>query len=216
MIQKNTILLVLCMIAGIILVLFGRIVYTRITVNQIKFTPHEVHTILQPPKSAVQAIITHVKGIVSKQGRSDTEFHTITKTDTLAQGESLATKQGSADILVGQRVMLTLRSATQLDYLTGLPGQMVVRQPMGTIIYDISAINNLPFSVRSLGLLIQFTQPTRTTITTDTNSQTVSVVVSSGSARLAYSDANDTTQVATIQRGGSALFDYTQYTLTSE
>src|SRR5689334_14655287 len=120
MVYKSNIVLGLSVLAGIGLVVVSRLLYTQVSALQVKFTPHEVHTILQPPENAVRAIVDNVKGEVSKEGRNDAAFHSITKPDTLIQGESLATQKGSVGVLLGQHMLLSLGSNTQLDYLTGL------------------------------------------------------------------------------------------------
>lgn len=202
-------------LAGICLVLLGRLLFTHVTTTQVKFTPHEVHTVLQPPKGALQGLVNNVKGEVSKQGRKDTDFRDITKQDSLVEGESLATTQGTAVVTFGPNSILSLGRNTQLDFLNGLPSALVVRQPMGTITYTISS--PIPaFSVRSLGLLTQFAGAAKAVIMTDTTNQTVTVRVISGSVTVAYSDADNTTQVKDLGKGETAIFDYTQSTLTLE
>lgn len=177
------------------------------------FVPHPVNITLLPPTQAITAQILSVKGKVEKQARTDNAFQPLTQSTTLLQGESLATLgNGQSKVVFGKLVSLTLSGNTQLDYVNALPQAMVVRQPNGTINYAIA--NTIPpFSIRSLGLLIQFRDQAQATVTTSAADQTVALNLLSGKATLAYSDANNNTQVTVLSKSQKAVFDYSQQSL---
>jgi hypothetical protein len=211
---KRNILIIICLLFGIALFFIIRIEYLNIKESNSTFNPQTIHTKLQPPKDAIQATVTNIEGTVKKQKRNDDNFKPINKPTSLVQGESISTGQnGSSYITFRKTIDLTIENNTQLDFLNGLPKAIVVRQPNGTITYYAYNITQ-PFSIRSLGLLIQINK-TKTKVTINTNSQkeTVSVTVKNGEATLAYSDSKDKTQVKKIKQNQSAIFDYNQSTL---
>lgn len=211
--SKGKILTALFFFLGILCVIAARVTYVNIKASQTSFKPQAVHMQLQPPKGAVQAQITTLSGDVKKEGRNDIDFKAIHTPTTFLQGEAVTTAVGSSNISFPHIITLTLGNNTELDYLNGLPNALVVRQPQGIITYTTSNLIT-PFSIRSLGLLIQITDKSIVTVTTDTSSQTVLVRVTTGTVTLAYSDSNNNTKVQQITQRHQALFDYTQSTLT--
>lgn len=162
----------------------------------------------------MQAQVVFISEHVTKEGRKDTEFKPLTTNTPLLEGESLRAENGSATILF-PNITLIMKPHTQLDFLTALPTNLVVRQPSGTITYIVSQTIK-PFSIRSLGLLTQITNKATLTITTNATTQTVLVKITTGEATLAYSDSQNTTRVQKILSGQQAFFDYNESTLTMQ
>lgn len=213
--SKGKILTAIFFFLGIFCVIAARVAYVDIKASQSVFKPQAVHMQLEPPKGAIQAQVATISGDVKKEGRNDTDFKSIQNPTTLLEGEAITTTLGSSDISFPHIITLTLGDNTELDYLNGLPNALVVRQPNGTITYTTS--NPIkPFSIRSLGLMIQITDKSTVTVTTDASSQTILVRVTTGAVTLAYSDINNNTKVEKIAQRHQALFDYTQSTLTVE
>ncbi len=211
------VILILCIILGFVGFFVYRVQWVaHLQQNKIAFVPQKINTTLNPPKDAIQATV-NITGNVAKLGRTDKEFQNLTKqTTTLLQGESLATKPGgSAVVTLNNIVTISLRPNTELDYLNGLADAIVLRQPSGTVTYTTIA-GSKPISIRSFGLLTQIPEQTKVTITTSQSEQTVTVVVISGTATLAYSDQDDITQILKLTKGQSAFYDYTTSMLTRE
>lgn len=214
--MKQQFIMVACLLLGIFVFFVVRITYVQIKTAHAAFTPQIIHTVLQAPKNAVQATVNAIQGDVKKEGTNDTDFKPIKNPISLTEGDYLSTGQdGFSTIIFPNGINLSLQNNTELDFLTGLPNALVVRQPQGTITYTIS--NPIkPFSIRSLGLLIQITNQSEVLITTDPVGQTVDVTVNNGTATVAYSDANDNTQVQKVTEGQEVLFDNNKSTLTNE
>jgi hypothetical protein len=216
MFKRNVVIIPVFLLVGILLFFAARITYVHIKKAQAIFIPQTVHTVILPPKGALQAMVTTLQGAVKKEGRDDTDFHAISNPTSLREGESLSTGQdGSSTIMFENTINLLLQNNTELDFLTGLPSALVVRQPQGTITYTVTKTIE-PFSVRSLGLLIQLTNQSTVIIDTDSVGQTVDITVNNGTATVAYSDVNDNIQVKKLTEGQEVLFDNTKFTLTSE
>lgn len=197
---------------GLLIFFLVRISYVVFKSSSENFLPQKVSAELQPPKSAVTALVDNIKGAVKKEGRKDTKFQSLSKPSTLVEGEALSTENGLIVIHFPNIADLSLSSNTELDYLNGLPKSIVVRQPDGTVSYTVLG-SIQPFSVRSLGLLIEAEDKGLFTVATDAKEQSVLVVVKSGSVTLAYSDANDTTQVVEVTSGRRGFFNYSNSTL---
>ncbi len=216
MLQNKTILIFCGLCIGVLAFLLLRVAYVSTKFSTTTFTPHQVHITLKPPTASLTALVDALKGSVKKDGRLDTNFKTITKSSTLVEGESIATEYASsATLTIPQVVTAKLGQYTQLDYVNGLADKLVIRQPNGIVTYTTSTIIS-PFSVRSLALLTQWSDPASLTITTDAANQTVNVRVRSGTVTLGYSDATNTTQVQQLTGGQGALFDNTASTLIQE
>ena len=212
--MKKKILSVSLVLLGIVLFFGARLAYVAIknAYYTKPFVAKKVTVTLNPPKGAVTATITNITGMVKKQGRHDEKFQPITKDTTLLEGESVALELGSTTVQFDASVSADLTSYSQLDFVTALPNNMVVRQPNGQITYTVTG-SIPPFSIRALGLLVQCSDSATVTVTTDAKGQSVQVSARRGKATLAYSDSNDDTQVVTLTQGQSAYYDYSASTL---
>lgn len=181
--------------------------------EQSKFVPHEISTILYPPKNAITANIFNITDNVKKQGRLDDTYKSILNKADFFQGESLVTeKNGSSDISFDKILNTTIFSDSQLDYVNGLSQSFVLRQPKGKVSYAVYDTNGL-ISIRSLALLTQLSKNTNATIITDTDKQTVTVIINNGMAKIAFSDSKYNTIVKNIKTGEKVIFDNKKQTL---
>lgn len=214
MFQRKYVIAGTGLLCGIIIFFLVRIIYVQVKNARIIFTPQIVHTTLHPPQSSVVAQIINIQKTVKKEGREDADFYALTKETTLVQGESVTTDDtGFCTITLLGTITILIREDSQLDFLNGLSGAVVFRQPSGKVRYVI-AQSTKPFSIRSLALLTQFTTPSDVTIQTDTNLQTVTVTDTSGDITLGYSDSQNTTQVQKLTKGQTAIFDNNASTLS--
>lgn len=211
-IKKDKLLFLISVLVGILIFFTTRILYIKY-MPQNTFAPNNIKITLKPPIAAIDAKIIQINGNVKKEGRNDTKFNLIKKPTTLVEGDSVATENGSSEILFKNIVTLKLASNAEIDYLNGLPNALVLRQPNGIINYTI--LNNIkPFSIRSLGLLIQFDKKANATINTNSEKGFVMVSLNSGEITLAYSDNKNNTQVKILKNPQTVIFDNNTFTLT--
>ena len=212
---KKYIIFSVSIIIGILIFLTLRILYVGYYLPKDNFIPKNIKITLKPPTGAIVAKISQIDGSVKKESRNDTKFKSLKEPTTLVEGESLATENGSSEVSFNNIASLRLGTNTEIDYLNGLPDALVLRQPNGLINY-VTSNNIKPFSIRSLGLLIQFNQQANATVSTNSDKGTVRVILNSGEITLAYSDSKNNTQVKILKNPQIVIFDNNASTLTSE
>lgn len=165
------------------------------------FLPQPSSTILEPPKQAVTGILTLVNGSVTQKTRQSDEFREASAGGKILQGESVATKLGSATISFEPIGTVFMGNQTELAAVNLVPGENVFLQKSGTVQYE--AGTQFPLSVRALHSLSEISGNTTITIL----GTSITVRVTEGTTKLALVDQNNDTKVWTVNMGHQADID---------
>ena len=179
---------------GLLCVYGIRIMYVHF-LPQPPFSPSLSTLTLSPPTKSFKGKISQMQGIVEKRGRDDTEFQKV-KDITIVQGDSLATKQGSAQIFLNEQITVLLSPHTEIGFVTLLPDTLLFKQSEGTIFYDVTT----RFSVRALHVLVDASSP----LTIIMNVSQIVVSTKTDPVKFGLVDLENNTHVYTVNTGETA------------
>jgi hypothetical protein len=171
-----------------------------------KISPQEEKfSIDSPPKQSLKGIITSQSGQILWQSRVATEPAEINDLKQIQQAELLVTgKESNISINFKDAVAITLSSESEIEFLQTLPVNFVFRQNKGEINYVKKG--SIPFSVRSMHLLMTFTDG-EYLLNIDSENHTLELVVKKGLVKAAYNNIQYETQNIKIIEGEKFVFD---------
>lgn len=166
---------------------------------------HTRFSLSDAPADSMRATITYLSGDVTWQSRIATEASPLTAPQVLQQGEILTTGQsGTASLTFAGTCSITLSPETKLNLAQTLPANIVLEIPNGEITSDKKCSNSL--SIRSMHLLLRQLEGTLK-FTADDIEDTITTVMVSGSAQLAFNDTDNVSTVLTILKGQTLTYD---------
>jgi hypothetical protein len=205
--MKRILLFVGAFFLGFVIILSVSYIRAQQTKMPFEKTPLQKNTFLEPtlalepPANALNGYLTIIKGKVDKLSRSDSEYKEAVNGSKVLIGESVATKDAaSAFIAIEGYVDTRLSANSEVSYANLFPENTVLLQKMGEVEYTIIR----PISVRVLHTLVSMQQGMETI---EMNGSTVSVKVTSGSAKIALVDLDNTTKVYELSAGKKATIN---------
>lgn len=163
------------------------------------------YSLEEPPSQSLRGKIATMSGEIHWQSRIATESSKITDIREILQGEKIETKDGSSLTIIFENTgSIDMSENTTVDIVQTLPVNLVFRQSEGSAIYEKTGEH--PLSVRSLSLLSDIGG--KTEISTNDNTNTVSVNVISGSTIIAYNDLDYVSHQLQISEGYTYTFNH--------
>lgn len=159
--------------------------------NNPPFTPQPSSFTLSPPSQAITASLSESAGVVEQFTREADDYQEATPGGAIRQGESIATKDGSATITLGTLGTISMEEDSETSFVSLIPASLLLRQKSGTVTYEVNSTNS--FSIRVSDALI--------TLNGDATVAMDKITVTKGTARLAQVDANNNTNVWDIIKG---------------
>lgn len=176
--------------------------------EHISFAPQQSSFVLKPPSDALKGKFLLINGSVKKEPRDDKEeFKEVNVGEEILQGEKIATgKKSQATVEFPNFVKVNLVSNTEIGFINLIPANFLLSQPLGSATYELLQ-NNVPFSVRSLHVLLTVSSGKSEVAISD---ETITVKVLSGTAKLALVDLENKTHIWEIKGGQKALVNDTE------
>lgn len=189
-------------IVVVLLGLIGTITYRYLHVkNSAPFARQPSTFTLEPPAGAISGTLLETRGVVEKLARDDKEFRVASPGATILEGESVATKNGSAVATLGNFGTLTLLDTAEIQFANLLPEAILVWQKSGLVRYETNDKSRL--SVRALHALAELSGEATITV----RFSTVTIQVIRGKVKLGLVDLQNNTNVWYIPEGSSAHID---------
>jgi hypothetical protein len=159
------------------------------------------------PSESLQGSIATVSGSVIWLSRTAAKPVKLTSLRSIQQGEELSTgSNGQAVIKIQNDTSLLLLQNTHVSIIQLLPENFVFVQDKGSVRYENTI--QVPVSVKSFGLITLITKGI-VTVTVDPKNQKVTVAVVKGIIKEAYEDAQNTSNVLTVNAGQTFVYDET-------
>lgn len=177
---------------GFISVLLFRYIQAR---SASPFTPQQSTFILAPPTQAITATITQTTGIVEHLTREADDYQEATPGGAVRQGESIATKNGTALITLGNLGTVSLMNNAEISLVHLIPDSLMFLHKAGSIDYKTDT------SIRVLHAFVQLSGDA----TISVRGPIVTVLVTQGTAKLALVDIENNTKVWEITQGQSVI-----------
>ncbi len=169
------------------------------------FFPKTLFSIENAPSQSLLGKVASFSGNVSWQSRVASYATLINSPVKLQQGEEINVQNnGKATIDFPQVTVITVFPNTQVNFIQTLPTNFVVEQKQGLSVYDKNG--SIPISIRTLDLLINL-EKGECTISVDKDTSDIIVTVNSGFSTVAFNDANNNTNILTINEGKEYLFN---------
>lgn len=176
---------------------------TNSDIERIKKEPR--FSIEKAPKNSGKGTIQSMSGTIKWQSRIATEASQITKPIPIQQGEELISgENGIAVISYLTGLTISLSPNSHISSIQTLPTNFVFNQINGTIEYQKN--NPTPLAIRSLHLLTQIDNG-YIQIVVDEKTARVEIAVKQGSARIAFNDLKNLSNVLSLQQGDLYKFD---------
>ncbi len=154
-----------------------------------------------------------MSGDIGWESRIATTPAKIEKPQTIQQGEKIITGENSSVILnFPQTADIDIGSDTQLEIVQTLPNSFVFRQTNGAASYEKTGES--PVAVRISYLIISLVSD-KITVSLDEENQTVTVE-SNGVATVAYNDIDYITNMITLKKNQTFVFDIATRTAITE
>lgn len=204
--MKNLLLFIISiLIGGIVAVGYYRFIVDKKSIlSPISQNKESAFSIANPPKQSITGKIISMTGMVEWESRVATQPAQIVKPVPIQQGENLITKDdGNVSVTFDNIGNIKLLPKTEVDFVQTLPLNFVVNQKSGTAVY--TKTGTVPFSIRSLHLLVTITGEIKLAI--DEEEPTITINVNEGKATIAYNDLQNISHVLTIDQGESFVFD---------
>lgn len=173
-------------------------------------TPHtkaEQFSLTKAPSASLKGNIISLSGTVGWQSRIATAPATITSPQSLQQGESIQTQaDGTATIQFPNFGMFLVSPQTTIDFIQTLPVEFVISQNQGIVTYTKNG--TVPLSIRALDCIVrQEDKEGRMIVSVNTDQSIVRTVVTKGSAKIAYNDSENVSQIQTVDSGETVVFN---------
>lgn len=156
------------------------------------------------PSESLKGTIATMSGEVKWENRVATEAAVLKNFVGVEQGESLETgKDGVITVQFSDKAKITLGASSHVEIVQTLPVDLVFFQTLGQIEYIKTGDSNV--SIRIKHLLIENAGDIEVLI--DKVKPIVQVSVKSGSAKLAYNDSDNISQIVEVLNGETAAFN---------
>lgn len=176
---------------------------TNSDIERVKKEPR--FSIEKAPKNSGKGTIQSMSGTIKWQSRIATEPAQITKPVPIQQGDELLSgEDGNAVINYLTSLTISLSPNSHISFIQTLPTNFVFNQINGTIEYQKN--NPTPLAIRSLHLLTQMDNGD-IQIVVDEKTARVEIAVKQGSARIAFNDLNNVSNVVSLSQGDYYQFD---------
>lgn len=169
--------------------------------NSPAFAPQPSSFTLSPPSQAITAALSESAGVVEQFTREADDYQEATPGGAIRQGESIATKRGSAVIALDTLGSVSMGDNSEMSFVSLIPTSLVVWQKSGTVAYEVNASD--PFSIRALHALITLSGDASLAI----DGTDILFRVTKGTAKLALVDTDNNTNVWNIVEGQRAIVD---------
>jgi len=203
---KKILIFLIFLFIGIVL---GSICYvwksnqTNSDIERVKKEPR--FSIEKAPTNSEKGTIQSMAGTIKWQSRIATEAAQIAKPVPIQQGEELLSgEDGSAVINYLTGLAISLSPNSHISVIQTLPTNFVFKQIEGTIDYQKN--NRIPVAIRSLHLLTQMDNGD-IQIVVDEKTAHVGIAIKQGSARVAFNDSKNLSNVLNLQQGDLYQFD---------
>ena len=159
---------------------------------------------LVPPSEALSGTLTISEGKADMFARNADAYAEASSGAQLLTGEAVATKDNSrAAVEIPNLVTTSMEENAEVVFASLYPGDSVLQQKNGKVRYEVGGTNG-PVAVRALHSLVSIPAGDVTIHIIDTD---VSVIVATGSAKLALVDRNNDTHVWNLAEGERANID---------
>jgi hypothetical protein len=197
--DRTTVLSVSGMIlTGVVMVLAGVAVAAART---IPFVPSPHTATLVPPSQSKPGVLIRSAGEVLAMPREAADYQPATPGGTLIQGDAIATKQGTGTVSVEGVFAVTLSEGTTVELVNLDPSRTMLRQTSGTASYILSP--SVTVSVRALHALIELSGDGALAM----KDGMFTLALTSGTAKIALVDTDNTTHVYDLASGQKAVVD---------
>jgi hypothetical protein len=203
---KNIISLIISIAVGALIIILGFLWLSPRDTQIIKIIlPKSLFSLETAPTKSLVGQISSLSGKVAWQSRVAPVAILIDTPIKLQQGEEVDTyENGSAGINFPKFGTISLSPNTQVNLIQTLPENFVIDQKQGTAVYVKTG--ETPVSVVSLDLLININSG-ESTVSIDKDTLEITVTVKTGSSTVAFNDADNSTNVVTIDNGNKYTFD---------
>lgn len=159
-----------------------------------------------PPKASLKGRMISLTGIVDWQSREATIPAALSQKQPVLQGEEYWTKDtGRLNILFPNIVQLFINYDTHISFIQTLPTNFVMLQNRGEVTYT-KLTPTTPVAIRVLGLLVA-QQSGEAVISIDEEESLITITVKEGSVTIAFNDRETVSNVITVEKGYSYIFD---------
>ncbi|MCR4330005.1 MAG: hypothetical protein NUV65_05695 [Candidatus Roizmanbacteria bacterium] len=209
--MKNVLLFFLALVIGISGYWFS-IQYVQSTIKTPSTLPRSIPTeiisysIKNPPSEALMGTMSSLIGEIQIETRDATEPAKLKNAQSVMQGERvLSAEKGSVRITYGIDTTILLDNDTDVSFTQTLPISIVITQNKGTVTYSQNT-DTFPLSVRVRNLLVRLVSGS-VTISLEDSDPLIRVVVHGGSVKIAYNNNSFESQVNTLSKGDTMIFD---------
>lgn len=165
------------------------------------FVPQPVSFTFSTPSKVVPAQVINVIGEVKKISTSSA----LLVDDQILPGEKIvASSDSSAEFQVDAFFHIIMQSLSGLGFNNGIPASYLVSQDSGNIEYSVTGDQSL--SIRALNTLVRLSSGSAH-LAIDASQRNFSLKISSGSAKMAWTNNQNETQVSDILDGQTAKFN---------
>lgn len=165
------------------------------------FVPKNSRLELHPPARAISATLVEAQGETLQFLRQADDFTPATPSGAILQGETIATKKGSAVITLQNLGVVSLAGDSEVGFTSLVPDAIMLRQKSGSVSYEVNSL--APFSIRALHALVTLNGDATITMADGT----ISLRITKGTAKLAIVDTQNNTQVWDLVQGHRATID---------
>lgn len=198
-------------VVGLVLVLIVRA--TQVYLHQDPaFIPQTSTFKFQPPKQAVQGMVSAVSGEVKKQSRDKENPEDLKLYDRVLQGETVNTAQTST-VRIGftDIAAVEIGEQTDLSFVSLIPAQFLLVQSTGKITYQV--LKNHSVSIRSKHLLVVLSEGKMRLSINEASGQQ-DLVMLSGTAKIGLVDKENETHGWNLKQGQRTVIDDEERTVT--
>jgi len=205
--MKNILLFLCSLFIGVILLLGYKTLTLKrnnqpVTTSLSKPTQFSLE---KAPRDSIRAGILSLSGKVEWQSRTAGTPVSITKPQSIQQGEIITTgENGKVVIKVPAVSLISMSPKTKLNFIQTLPADLVLEQDNGISRYTKTGA--VPVSIRSMDLLVTLIDGV-STLSVDMADDSVSVTVEKGSLTAAYNDSQNTSNLTTVNAGDTFVFN---------
>jgi hypothetical protein len=203
---KNSILLLFSVLAGFLLVVLGYLWFSPQNSELIKpFFPTTKFSLENAPTQSLVGNIATISGNVVWLSRTATFATPINSPIKIQQGEEVDTKaNGNIIIEFLNHAAISIMPNTQINFIQTLPANIVLEQKKGKAIYKENP-TGVPLSVVDSNILIDIKGIV--VIANDSKTPDITVSVEEGSAKVAYVDLENNSNVLNLKSGQKYVFN---------
>jgi hypothetical protein len=157
------------------------------------------------PTNSLTGQISSMSGTVRWESRVATEASVITAPQNIKQGEKIVTDiDGSVNLIISSGSAVMMPPNTDVDFVQLLPENLILAQNTGEV--SFTKTDDIPLTVRSLGMIIRFTRG-KFTITVDPINGFITVTDHEGDVTVAYNNNQYVSKVWGITTGQTLVYN---------